>query len=435
MEYLILQVEEQRVDAVRFAVSGRSITLAGAASFELDDEQDLPTVAARIAAGTTGSPRVVLCLPPDMFAQRTIELPLTDLRKVREILPVHMQGEIALLPEEVVFDVLPVAEGKYLALWAKHTDLSTFLTLFTQAGLEPQIISSAMFAWNSLPGLDDSCIVSDGSALAVISSGKPVFLRALAAGEPFSQITSTLSALELSSMQLPPQLTLFGPHTESLAAEAFARPVRRLELPAELAPSFRTEENFQQLAGAYAVATACHNGALPDFRRGDLAWTAGDVRARKKLLLSCILAGVTILLLFAYKGMQYRQAKADLASLNSSISSIYREIFPTRTKAVDELSEVKGEIRKLSGMNSSAGVLDVLKQLAEAKGATINGLYEAEVEGTALRIKGDARSAEAVTEFRAALTPLMGTIEMGEVKGRADGTVSFSLSGTLKEVK
>ena len=433
MEYLILQVKEQQVDAVRFVASGRAMSLAGAASFELDDQQDLAAVAKRIAAGLSGSPRIVLCLPPDMFAQRVIELPLTDLRKVREVLPVHMQGEIALQPEEAVFDVLPSTDGRFMALWARHTDLARILTLFAEAGVEPQIISSAMFAWSYLPGLGESCIVSDGSALTVISSGRPVYMRAFEAGEPLSQLTATLSALELSTTPLPSELVVFGPHADTLAEHSFRG--KRLELPEELGTTFRTDDNFQQLAGLYAVAAACHDGALPDFRRGDLAWTAGDARLRRKILISAILAGVAILLLFVYKGIQYRQARTDLASLNSSISSIYREIFPTRAKAVDELAEVKGEIRKLTGMDSSSSFLDVLKQLAEAKGATINGLYEAELDGNVLRIKGDARSAQAVNEFRAVIAPMMATVEMGEVKGRADGTVSFSLSGTVQEVK
>jgi general secretion pathway protein L len=131
--------------------------------------------------------------------------------------------------------------------------------------------------------------------------------------------------------------------------------------------------------------------------------------------------------------MQYRAAKADIASLNSSISAQYKEVFPTRAKAVDELSEVKGELRKLAGAESGSGVLDLLKKLAELKGATINGLFEAELEGSSLRVKGDARSAQAVNEFKSALAGQMSTIELGEIKSRPDGTVSFSLSATLKE--
>ncbi len=434
MEYLIININEQLVTAARFTISGRSATLGGAASFLLDEGTALTEVAAQIAAGVSGSPRVVLCLPPTLFAQRIVTLPLTDLRKVREILPAHLQGEIALPAEEAVFDVLPAADGTFLALWAKRTEIAAVVEIFRTAGCEPRFVSSAAFAWQYLPGIVDDCAVCDGSALAIISAGRLSFVRALDSADLQKQLLATLSALELSGVQLPSRLIVFGEQAESIA-ETVGLPLEleHLQLPDDLVSVFRSEGAFQQLAGLYAVACACHAGALPDFRRGDLAWTAGDAKLRKKLILTAVLAITVIILLFVSKGLQYRTASADIQSLNSSISAIYKDIFPSRAKAVDELSEVKGEIRKLSGVENSSSVLDVLKQLAEAKGASINGLFEAELEGRTLRIKGDARSAQAVNEFKAALAGLLATAEVGEIKSRPDGTVGFSLSGTLKE--
>jgi len=381
-------------------------------------------------------PRIVLCLAPALFAHRTVELPLTDLRKVREVLPAQLQGEMALPVEEAVFDAMPAAGGKMLALWAKRADIADAITVFKEAGLEPHVVSAVPFAWGFLPGVVSECVVCDGSAVAVIEEDRLSFVRAINGSEPAKQLASTLSALELSGLKIPARLIAFGEQAGVLAAaEGLPLTAELLELPEEQALLFRNDDTFQQLAGLFAVARASHAGALPDFRRGELAWTAGDVKLRKKMILTVTLLLVTVLLLFVSKGLQYRAARADLKSLNTSIAAIYREIFPTRAKAVDELAEVKGEIRKLVGVESSSGVLDLLKQMAEAKGASINGLYEAEVEGRAVRIKGDARSAQAVNDFKASLTPLMATVDLGEVKSRPDGTVTFTLTGTFKEVK
>jgi general secretion pathway protein L len=434
MEYLIINITEQQVTAARFDIAGRSATLGGAASFPLDDATGLPEVADKIAEGISGSPRVIVCLPPALFAQRVVDLPLTDLRKVREILPAHLQGEIALPAEEAVFDALPVADGAYLALWAKRSEVAHAIEVFREAGCEPQTVSSAPFAWQSLPGIHPDCALCDGTALAVIAQGRLSFMRALDGASPHRQLLATLSALELAGTHLPQRLLVFGEQAVSLAGmPELPLEVETLQLSDELAPVFRTESTFQQLAGLYAVASASHAGSLPDFRRGDLAWTTGDARLRRKLILTAILAAVAVGLLFVSKGLQYRAARTDLASLNVSISSIYREIFPTRTKAVDELSEIKGEIRKLAGSENSSSVLDVLKQLAEVKGTVVNELFEAELEGRTLRVKGYARSAQSVNEFKSALSGLMATVDVGEIKSRPDGTVSFSLSGTLKE--
>ena len=434
MEYLIINIAEQLVTAAWFDISGRSASLGGAASFLLDDETDLSAVAVKIAEGVSGSARVIVCLPPSLFAQRIVDLPLTDLRKVREILPAQLQGEIALPAEEAVFDVLPVADGTYLALWTKRSEVAHVIDVFREAGCEPQIISSVPFSWQSLPGVYLDCALCDGTALAVITDGRLSFVRALDGAGPHKQLLATLSALELAGTRLPQRLMIFGEQAESLLeTDGLPLEVEHFVLPDDLAMLFRTESTFQQLAGLYAVARASHDGVLPDFRRGDLAWTTGDARLRKKLILTGILTAVVIVLLFVSKGMQYRAARTDIASLNVSISSIYREIFPSRTKAVDELSEIKGEIKKLTGAESTSSVLDVLKQLAEAKGTAINGLFEAELDGRTLRVKGDARSAQSVNEFKSALSGLLATVDVGEIKSRPDGTVGFSLSGTLKE--
>src|SRR6185369_7746091 len=179
MEYLIIQVEEKRVTAARFGLSGRSATLAGAASFPLSEEQGLPEVAAQIGAGVTGSPRVVLCLEAALFAQRSVELPLTDLRKVREVLPAHLQGETVLPVEEAVFEAIPAGGGGYLALWAKRADIANAISIFKEAGVEPQIVTSAPFAWGFLPGVGIDCAVSDGCALGLIAGGSLSFIRSI----------------------------------------------------------------------------------------------------------------------------------------------------------------------------------------------------------------------------------------------------------------
>jgi general secretion pathway protein L len=436
MDYLIIRITEDKVAAARFTISGRSVALSGAATFALDEATVLSAVAEQIASGISGSPRVVVCLPPELYAQRIVELPLTDLRKVREILPAHLQGEIALPAEEAVFDVLPASDGKFLALWTKRTEIAMAVDLFREAGCEPQIVSADVFGWTYLPGIPPDCVVSDGTAVAVIAEGRLAYLRALDGVEPLKQLSATLAALELSVGGLPSRLLVFGEQAELFTAMiGLPLEVEQLELPDDLATMFRTEETFQRLAGLYAVARACHSGNLPDFRRGDLAWTAGGEKLRKKLVLTAMLVVATVVLLFVFKGLQYRAAKADIASLNSSIATLYREIFPNRTKAVDELAEVRGELRKLAGAENTVAVLDVFKKLAEAKGTTINGLFEAELEGRTLRLKGDARTAQAVNEFKTALAGLMSTVESGEIKSRPDGTVTFSLSGMLKETR
>jgi general secretion pathway protein L len=435
MDYLILQAEETRLTVAHFRISRRAAEIIGAAAVDLGAEHSLEDAVRNIAEKMTGSPRIILCLPPSLFAQRTISLPFQDLRKVREVLPGHLQGEIALPVDELVLGVLPTGEGQFLALWARRSDVGQALETFRAAGLEPHIISSVPFALSELPGVPPGCIICQSNFLTILNDGHVTYFRTFQSQVTATNIASTLSALELSGGALPSRLCLLGPEFDVFTADsALPLPIETISVPPELGHLFKNEETFRQLAPLYAVARTCQTGTLPDFRQGDLAWTAGNVRVRRKLILTGILTAVVLILLFITKGLQYRTAVTDLASVNKSIGSLYREIFPTRTKAVDELSEIRGEIRKLSGIENSNSYLNVLKKLAEAKGNSIIGLYEAELEGANLRIKGDASSAQKVNEFKASLASLLTSAELGEVKSRPDGTVGFSLTGTLRKV-
>lgn len=434
MDYLVILVEDKQLTAARFGVSRSSTELIGAAVTVLDAERPLADAVRNMAENMSGSPRIVLCLEPALFAQRIVSLPFNDLRKVREVLAAHLQGDIALPVEELALDVMPAGDGQFLALWARRSDISLAIARFRDAGIEPQIVSSVPFALAGVPGVPADSAVCDGSTLALIRDGSLKYFRTSDTVMTSQMIAATLSALEISGEKLPQRLCLFGPGAGDLTdSDMLQVPVEILTVPPELGHMFHNEEVFQQLAGAYAVARACHAGTLPDFRRGELAWTAGDDLLRKKLILTVILAALVIVLFFVHKGLQYRAAVSDIGSLDKSIATLYREIFPNRTKAVDEISEVKGEIRKMAGVESTAGYLDLLKKLADAKGSSINGLFEAELEGRTLRIKGDARSAQAVNEFKNSLASHLSAAELGEVKSRPDGTVSFSLTGTLKE--
>lgn len=434
MEYLILKAEEKSLIVAHFAFSRRSSELVGAASMLLDDDQALAEAVSSIAEKVTGSMRVVLCLPPTLFAHRNVTLPFNDMRKIREVLPGHLQGDIALPLDELSLDVLSTGEGQFLALWARKNDIASAIAKFREFGIEPHIISSLPFALAYMPGIPPDCAVSDGTTLALLKGGRLIYFRASDFPMSSSLIASTLATLEITGGELPSRLCLIGSEGNKFRdTEVFPLPVETLTLPSELGNLFKNEETFQQIGGLFAVAKACHAGILPDFRRGDLAWTAGNTKLQRKLLFTVVLAIAVVILLFVSKALQYRAAVADLSSVNKSISAIYREIFPNRAKAVDEISEVKGEIRKLAGIDNTSGFLDVLKKLAEAKGNSINGLYDAELEGRNLRIKGDARSAQSVNEFKTLLDPFLISSQLGEVKSRPDGTVAFSLTGMLKE--
>ena len=165
-----------------------------------------------------------------------------------------------------------------------------------------------------------------------------------------------------------------------------------------------------------------------------LAYTAGNQKLYKKLRVTAVLAVAAVALLFAESGVRYYLVKRDLNSLDLSVKGIYREVFPNRKKPVDEVSELRSEIKRLEGAKTSSNLLKLLKDLADAKGDDVGGIYETEVDGLEVRLKADARSFQAANDFKARAAKVLDGAEVSEIKSRPDGSVTFNFRGKMKGV-
>ena len=381
-----------------------------------------------------GASRIILSLPPSLLTLREMALPIIDRRKLREILPLELRGETALDSEELACDAIPLAEGVVLAAWSPREAVAELIRFLADNGAEPEVVTASFLNWACLLSSPGDAAITDGSAVAIVQGGKLVFCRSLPSASP-TELARTLNALELGKGITVSTVHAIGAAARQEPSGKTPSIVTPLPMDGPLAETFAADQAAaHDLAAAFAVARAVCFGAPLDLRNGPLAYTRGKEKLRRKLRLTAILAAAVVILLFAETGLRWFLAKRDLDSLNGSVRAIYKEVFPARTKPVDEVAELKAEIRRLGSSSGSGGVLAVLKQLADAKGDEVTGIMETDLDGNQLRIKGDARSAQAVNDFKARLKPLFASLEVGEIKSRPDGSVTFSLRGTLKEV-
>ncbi|HLO27360.1 MAG TPA: type II secretion system protein GspL [Geobacteraceae bacterium] len=442
MNYLIVQLSADEAVFARFKVRGKELVFVEASRDAIDEERPFTAMLADIKARASAEEKVVLAIPPALLFMREIELPIAERRKVREILPLEMKGETAVDTDELVFDALPLEGGKSIAIWCKREKVAGEIRSMTGQGLEPAIVTASLFHWHALlpdKASADPVALTDGEAVAVYRNGLPVYFRPLGSGEMATEVSRTLAALEITKGIKVDTVYLHG----SAARKAAAAPLANvpdgltftiLPVGAELAATFPSDSTAAtDLAGAFALARACSSDEPVDFRRGDLAYTAGLVQTRRKLRLPLCLAAAFAVLLFAEAGTRYFLVTRDLNSLNTSVRSIFREVFPTRKKSADEVAELRSEIKRLSGAAAVHPILPVLKKLAELKGDDISGIYETEIEGGQVRLKGDARSVQGVNDFKSRAAVVFAGAEVGEVKSRPDGSVSFVFKATIKE--
>ncbi|HZV82431.1 MAG TPA: type II secretion system protein GspL [Geobacteraceae bacterium] len=379
----------------------------------------------------SGGDRIILSLPAALFSIREIELPIGERKKAREILPLELRGETALESDEIIFDILPLKPGTYAALWCSATRLAPHIARLASAGLDPEIVTSPLFTWQHLLPAGDSahCVLTDGEAAGIYKDGNPVYLRALpAAGD--KPLDATLAAVELAKGITVDQIfTLAGSERENLLPDAAPLPIS-----SSLAACFPADTGAaRDLASAYAAAADLIGGDPVNFRRGPLTFVRRKLELQRKLRLTAALAAAVLLLLFAETGVRYYLLQKDLTSVESSIRKIYGEVFPKRSRAVDEVAELKAEIKRL-GTSSSQGVLAPLKKLSEAKGEELSELYEIDIEGSQVSGKGVARTLQGVNDFKTRCTPLFGGFEVSEIKSRPDGATGFSFRSGSKEV-
>jgi general secretion pathway protein L len=442
MNYLVVQLSRQEAVVARFARRRGELVFIEAARHALGGAHELPALLEGLAPAA-GEERVILALPPSLLFLRELDLPIADRRRLREVVPLELTGETALESDELVFDALPLADGKALALWVRQREAAERIRLLVEQKLEPEIATFSPCHWQTLlPPAERAGTVAltDGEALAVFRDGGLLFCRPLASGEMAAEVGRTLAILELAKGVTVPRLLLHGEaaRRHEPAGDDAGGAVDPLPLPVEgeLAAAFAGDEaSARDLAGAYAVAAAVHLGEAVNFRSGPLAYTAGRARTRRRLRLTIGLAATAVLLLLGEAGFRYYLVQRDLVSLDRSIAAIYREVFPTRKKAVDEVGELRSEIKRLGSGAAGSSVLPLLKKVAEAKGDDVTGIFEAEIEGDQVRLKGDARSIQAVNDFKTRAVGLFTTAEVGEIKSRPDGSVSFVFRGTATEGK
>jgi general secretion pathway protein L len=424
----VIQISATEATIARFRKQRGQLLFIEGARHPLG-ETPLPDLLASWQGKCTAD-RVILAVSPSLFTLREMELAIAERKKAREILPLELKGETVLDGDDIIFEALPLSEGTYAAIWSSASRLAPLIAPLAEAGLDPEVVTSPPFTWQQLlsPG-DTSChALTDGEGVVVYRDGKPVYLRALPpCGD--TPLATTLAAVELAKELQVEQVFACAGTAAGLGEETSPLPIGP-----SLAATFPGDAAAaRDLASAYAVAADFVAGDPVNFRRGPLVYVRRKLELRRRLRLTALLAVVVVMLLFAEAGVRYYLLQRDIASVDAAIGKMYREAFPKRSKPVDEVAELKAEIKRLGGASSQV-VLASLKKLAEAKGDEVNELYEIEIEGSLVSGKGTARSIQAVNGFKARCTPLFGTFEVSEIRSRPDGSTGFSFRSGGKEV-
>jgi len=113
----VIQLAANEVTCARFRRNGKEPVPIGGFRLRWNNHDELGMILKEQCPLESEEVRTVLAIPPDLVMLREINLPITDPRKIRAVLPLELAGEIAAETSSLVCDAFPLANGNLLAGW------------------------------------------------------------------------------------------------------------------------------------------------------------------------------------------------------------------------------------------------------------------------------------------------------------------------------
>ncbi|MGB4598973.1 MAG: type II secretion system protein GspL [Trichlorobacter sp.] len=422
---MIIQIVQRTGDMLtcaRFKRNGRMLTPVSGYRRSFQDDAEFTRILQENPLPPGEETRIILALAPAQVSLREMSLPLQDRKKLRAILPLELAGEIAEDAAELVCDVLPLSDGSLLAGWASVQSIAPVIRLMAEAGQEPEVVTCSSLAWHLVQPPQQQGVIAlvDATAIMVCGQGKPVFCRGMETDA--TALSRTLAAVELGKGVTVE--TVYRLEGDPLPGEQL------LLLPEQLAGQQGSGDlPANVLISPLATAMAYCSGEIFNLRTGPLAWSGKRSHLVRQFRTPLILGAVVLLLLFAETSLRWHLLARDITATNRSIATIYRTVFPTRTKAVDEVAELKAEIRRLQQGGSGNATLAFLTLVAQSKDEKIIGFSEVELDTERFQLKGDTLDATAVTALSRKVSEAGWTVEQPALTNRPGATTLFVLKG------
>lgn len=418
----IIEISSDQVTCARFKRKGQQLEPVLGIQLELSGLNELGSLLQRELPELTEEHRTIVALHTSKVTLRELQLPISDRKKLRAILPMELMGESGEDARTIIADALAIGEGQYLAGWADQSQIEELIAQLQPVGFDPEVVTCAPLNWHQLMSdTPDTILFQGDTALTIASNGQLQFCRLMATSDQ-SALSRTITSLELSRSLKP-----VANYSIDQVNRTGCQP---LPMPPELmASSGSGDLPPQALFSCLAMARAYIKGEIFNLRTGNLAWSGAKSLLLRRFRLPMILGVITLLLLFGESGLRWYLLKRDLGSINNSISQIYKGIFPNRTRVVDEVGEVRSEIRRLQSGGDSVELLGFLKLLAEAKEEQLTGFSEVEYDDQRFRLKGDATSQQAINSLIQKLTNASLVAEPPELTSRSDGSQLFTIKG------
>jgi type II secretion system protein L len=388
--------------------------------------------------------KIVSSIPGNLFAQRLVQFPFADRKRLEKALPFEIEDSVPFALEDVVIDYVVLdgvktgkgtdapKEAAVLGIMLPKEVLKRHLDLLASAGVDPQVIVPSYSGLNALSKMmkaEGCTLLTCGSDLCLRSGETVKGLRSFSGSESTAGIRHTLQALELEQKEHVEKVLVLCP--DNISQTVFA----------DL--GIAVEQAAPELGGKKAVDPVSLGLALSEqinFRKQEFSYHLADEGARRRKRTLIIAGVVAAALLVVNLGVKLYVVETSYGKLDREILDIYRQAVPDAKVVADPVRQLRSSLeearKKFGVLGTGTSALDAMKAVTDGIPKEVRvSFLEFNLEGDRLKLQGEAASFESVDKIKAELqkADLFSEVTVLDTRMGTDNKVKFRLDIKLKQ--
>jgi hypothetical protein len=406
-------------------------------------------------------------IPPGLAAYRNLQIPFSNPKKIRQILPFELEPTLPYAADAVTIGFQSLEEPDenhpahtgLIAAAVEKDRLQPILDALSAVKIRPETVTVGGYSaarWVAHRQIDSDALVVDldglRCAVFALSEGEVAMVRAFSLGRPatagtgamLTQILQTVRAMQdLMPETFLPQSAFITriesrlPDLEQGLSETLKLPVDRID-PGRDVPGAGTGEDTAPTDNALALALVEAAGLEGiNFRPGPTGLKRLWGENRSSLVRTTILAAAVLVLALVSVLADTVAKQNRLDDLNRRIRAVFTDTFPDVRTVVDPLQQMRvsvREARREAGLSQGGGrmrVIDILREMSLRIPADVDVDFGQTVIGEdGVRVSGSTGGFDSVDRVKNSLTGMPGfsTVNISSATvDKSGGRVRFKL--------
>jgi len=454
-----IDIDKNVIRVVELQKGMRTFSVAGSFSVPVQNG-NLPEALKEVSKKIADA-EVVASFDSRDISFRTLNLPITDIKKIEKTIPFEVEELLPFPIDELIIDYQVLKKGEKETtvgiVAAKKERIKAQIELLSAGGIDPKVINITPSALSAIANhyLKDEkgvyAVVYHGASdvdIGIFENGGLRFFRNIPLiGEWERDVCNTLYIFQATVRKDIERIYLCGSsEKDDVLKKEFASlcGIEPVQIDFSKDTEIRVDTEYAKALGL-ALREAEGKGFGINLRKGDLAYKKEGAETKKRLRYTIIFGGIVAFLLILNLSVKYYMVESRYLAVTNEIRRNFNEALPDVKKIINEeqqlksaAAEAKKKIRLLGGrIKGDVTALDLFKEVTERMPAEQKViLFEFSLEGDKIRLSGETTSFEAADKIKEGLSKssFFKEVTLSDAKiGAEQNKIKFRINITLHE--